>query len=75
MNRFIKIHIGWPKEELGECLVDASAREENYAVVCYENGEANHAFLVFDEEKIGTICRMWLTGVDAETIDREVISE
>lgn len=74
MKRHVRVFLGWPTELLGKCLVEVSSRDENYAVVCYEDDEAKHGFLVFEHNKIGTICHMWHNYCSGDEIDKAVIS-
>ena len=73
MNRHCRVFCGWPTHLLGVCKVEVSAREENYAVVCYEGDEAKDGFLIFEIEKVGVIIKSWLMGMPADEIDARFV--
>lgn len=74
MNRHVRIFVGWPEHLLGKCHTDASARDENFAIVCYEGDTPTDGFLVFEPEKIAGITAAWLMGVDSNEIHHKFIN-
>lgn len=74
MNRHVRVFLGWPTETLGLCHCEVSAREENYAVICYDGDFAGHGFLMSTESGVAEVIKMWLMGESPEAIHEKVIA-
>lgn len=74
-GRSASIFVGWPEGLVGKCAadVDHSSRDENWSVLCYENGETKYGYIVFEFLTASTICQMWMMGSSSREIDKQVI--